>query len=41
MIAEKRTLAEMAVGSDEGWLANLSTSDLYRLVALSQEGADD
>ena len=21
MIAEKRTLAEMAVGSDEGWLA--------------------
>ena len=41
MIAEKRTLAEMAVGSDEEWLAGLSTSDLYRLVALSGDAADD
>jgi hypothetical protein len=40
MIAEKRTLAEMAVGSDEEWLAGLSTSDLYRLVALSEDAAD-
>ena len=37
MIAEKRTLADMAIGSDEGWLAGLSTSDLYRLVALDDD----
>jgi SNF2 family DNA or RNA helicase len=36
MIAEKRNLAELAVGSDEGWLAGLSTTDLRRLVALEQ-----
>jgi SNF2 family DNA or RNA helicase len=37
MIAEKRNLAELAVGIDEGWLADLSTTDLHRLVALSDD----
>jgi SNF2 family DNA or RNA helicase len=37
MIAEKRSLAGLAIGVDEGWLADLSTTDLQRLVALSDD----
>jgi hypothetical protein len=37
MIAEKRNLAQIAVGTDEGWLSNLSTDDLIELVALAPE----
>ncbi|MDT5027261.1 MAG: hypothetical protein QOE61_3687, partial [Micromonosporaceae bacterium] len=37
MIAEKRTLAQVAVGSGEGWLTGLSTKDLLDLVALAPE----
>jgi SNF2 family DNA or RNA helicase len=33
----KRTIAGLAVGSGEGWLTRLSTSDLWELVALSPE----
>ena len=36
MIAEKRTLAQLAVGSGEGWLTSLSTADLTELVALAR-----
>ena len=35
MIEEKRALAERVVGAGEGWLTELSTSDLRELVALS------
>jgi SNF2 family DNA or RNA helicase len=41
MLAEKRAVAEAAVGSGEGWLGDLSTSDLMRLVALAPEAADE
>jgi len=41
MIAEKRTLAQVAVGSGEGWLTGLSTSDLLELVALAPEAVGD
>jgi SNF2 family DNA or RNA helicase len=41
MIAEKRTLAQVAVGSGEGWLTSLSTSDLLDLVALSPAATGD
>jgi SNF2 family DNA or RNA helicase len=37
MIAEKRSLAELAVSNDEGWLSSLSTTDLHRLVALRDD----
>ena len=35
LITEKRHLVDLAVATDEGWLASLSTEDLRRLVALS------
>ncbi len=41
MIAEKSNLAQVAVGSGEGWLTNLSTSDILDLVALSPEAVVD
>jgi SNF2 family DNA or RNA helicase len=34
MIAEKRTMAQLALGTGEGWLTSLSTEDLRELVAL-------
>jgi SNF2 family DNA or RNA helicase len=37
IMAEKRTLAGVAVGSGEGWLTGLSTKDLIELAALSPE----
>ncbi len=37
MIEDKRALAERIVGSGEGWLAELSTSQLRELVALSAD----
>jgi SNF2 family DNA or RNA helicase len=37
IMAEKRTLAGVAVGSGEGWLTGLSTKDLVDLVSLSAE----
>jgi SNF2-related domain/SNF2 Helicase protein/Helicase conserved C-terminal domain len=41
VMAEKRSLAGVAVGSGEGWLASLSAGDLAELVALSPEAAGD
>jgi SNF2 family DNA or RNA helicase len=41
MIAEKRTLAQVAVGSGEGWLTGLSTNDLLELVRLAPEAVGD
>ena len=41
MIAEKRTLAQVAVGSGEGWLTGLSTNDLLELVSLAPEAVGD
>ena len=37
MISKKQEVAEQVVGSGEGWLTELSTSDLKELFALSQE----
>jgi SNF2 family DNA or RNA helicase len=37
IMAEKRTLAGIAVGAGEGWLAGLSTKDLADLVSLAPE----
>jgi SNF2 family DNA or RNA helicase len=37
MIAEKRVVADTAVATDVGWLADLSTADLQRLVRLSDD----
>jgi hypothetical protein len=37
MIADKRALAERIVGTGEGWLTELSTSELRELVALGAE----
>jgi SNF2 family DNA or RNA helicase len=37
MIEEKKALANLVVGDGEGWLTELSTSDLRRVFALSQE----
>jgi SNF2 family DNA or RNA helicase len=41
IMAEKRTLAGVAVGSGEGWLTGLSTQDLIDLVALSPEAVGE
>jgi SNF2 family DNA or RNA helicase len=41
IMAEKRTLANVAVGSGEGWLTGLSTQDLIDLVALSPEAVGE
>ena len=41
MIAEKRTLADTAIGNDESWLGDLSTDDLLELVSLSPEAIGD
>ena len=37
MIERKRGLAEMVLGADEGWVANLSDQDLADLVSLRQD----
>ena len=37
MIAEKRIVAHTAIATDVGWLADLSTADLQRLVRLSDD----
>ena len=41
MIAEKRSLAQTTMGTDEGWLSRLSTDDLIELVALAPEPFDE
>jgi superfamily II DNA or RNA helicase len=41
MINEKRTVAQLAVGSGESWLTGLSTNDLLDLVALTPEAVGD
>jgi SNF2 family DNA or RNA helicase len=41
IMAEKRTLAGVAVGSGEGWLTGLSTQDLMDLVALTPEAVGE
>jgi SNF2 family DNA or RNA helicase len=38
MIEEKRALADLVVGDGEGWMTELSTGDLRKLLSLS-EGA--
>ena len=40
VMAEKRTLAGVAVGSGEGWLTGLSTDDLLDLMTLRPEASD-
>ncbi|MDG6106494.1 SNF2-related protein [Dactylosporangium aurantiacum] len=40
VMAEKRTLAGVAVGSGEGWLTGLSTDDLLDLMTLRPEATD-
>jgi SNF2 family DNA or RNA helicase len=41
IMAQKRTLAGVAVGSGEGWLTGLSTEDLLDLVTLSPEAVGE
>jgi SNF2 family DNA or RNA helicase len=41
LMANKRTLAGVAVGSGEGWLTGLSTKDLMELVRLSPEAVGE
>ncbi|MGI5182805.1 SNF2-related protein [Dactylosporangium sp. CA-152071] len=41
IMAEKRTLAGVAVGSGEGWLTGLSTDDLLDLMTLRPEATDE
>jgi len=41
VMADKRTLAGVAVGSGEGWLTGLSTKDLLELVTLSPEAVGE
>ncbi|GAA3244143.1 SNF2-related protein [Dactylosporangium siamense] len=41
VMAEKRTLAGVAVGSGEGWLTGLSTDDLLDLMTLRPEAVDE
>jgi superfamily II DNA or RNA helicase len=41
VMAEKRTLAGVAVGSGEGWLTGLSTDDLLDLMTLRPEATDE
>ncbi|MFC5002848.1 SNF2-related protein [Dactylosporangium cerinum] len=41
VMAEKRTLAGVAVGSGEGWLTGLSTDDLLDLMTLRPEAIDE
>jgi len=41
VMADKRALAGLAVASEHGWLAGLSTQDLVDLVALSPEAAGE
>jgi hypothetical protein len=41
VIAEKRTLAGVAVGGGDGWLTGLSTQDILDLVRLSPEATGD
>ncbi|TDQ04126.1 DEAD/DEAH box helicase [Labedaea rhizosphaerae] len=40
MIEEKKALAQLVVGSGEGWLTELSTSSLRELLTLSSEAID-
>ncbi|HTJ34324.1 MAG TPA: SNF2-related protein [Dactylosporangium sp.] len=41
IMASKRGLAGVAVGSGEGWLTGLSTDDLLELMSLSPEAVED
>jgi SNF2 family DNA or RNA helicase len=41
MLAEKREVARAAVGSGEGWITGLSTSDLMELVSLRPGSVDE
>jgi len=41
MIEEKKALAERIVGTGEGWLTELSTDDLRRVIALSPEAVSE
>jgi SNF2 family DNA or RNA helicase len=41
MITEKQALADLVVSDGEGWLTELSTQDLRRVFALSEEGVDE
>jgi hypothetical protein len=41
MIEEKKALARLAVGAGEGWLTELSTTELRDLVSLSEVAADE
>jgi superfamily II DNA or RNA helicase len=41
IMAQKRTLAGVAVGNGEGWLTGLSTADLADLVSLSPEASGE
>jgi SNF2 family DNA or RNA helicase len=41
VMAAKRDLAGVAVGSGEGWLTGLSTDDLLDLMSLAPEAVED
>jgi len=41
LIASKRELAAMVVGTGERWLTELSTAEIRDLVALSADAVDD
>jgi len=41
MIEEKKALAERIVGTPEGWLTELSVSDLRKVIALSPEAVSE
>jgi SNF2 family DNA or RNA helicase len=41
MIEEKKALAERIVGTGEGWLTELSTADLRKVIALSPEAVSE
>jgi hypothetical protein len=41
MIEEKKALAERIVGTGEGWLTELSTDDLRKVIALTPEAVSE
>jgi hypothetical protein len=41
MIEDKKALADLVVGDGEGWLTELSTSDLRSVFALSEGAVDE
>jgi SNF2 family DNA or RNA helicase len=41
MLEEKKALAERIVGTGEGWLTELSTAELRKVVALSPEAVSE